>query len=122
MLARALQDRVPRLLVRFLAMLLHHRRQMLIGEIAREYNRLLDQLEGRVRADVTVARDMDGAERDALAARLTPTLGGGRDVVPVIRIHPPILGGMIVRVGDTVADGSVRTRLARLRRRLAAAQ
>jgi F-type H+-transporting ATPase subunit delta len=121
-LRRAFDTVMPPLLVRFLEALVHHRRQLLIGTIAVEYNRLLDQLEGRVHADVTVARPLDEAERAALADQLTQTVGGGRSVVPVVRVHPPILGGVIVRVGDTVADGSVRTRLGRLRRRLAAAR
>src|SRR5579862_2216972 len=44
-LTKALQDRLPRLLVRFIVMVVHHRRQMLIGQISDAYNRLLDQLE-----------------------------------------------------------------------------
>jgi F-type H+-transporting ATPase subunit delta len=94
---------------------------MLLGDIAVAYNRLLDEVKGRVHADVTVARALDSAGEAALADSLTRTMGGGRRVVPQVRVHPPILGGVIVRVGDSVADGSVRTRLARLRRRLATA-
>jgi F-type H+-transporting ATPase subunit delta len=120
-LAKAFQDRLPRLLVRFLQMVVHHRRQRLIGEIAIAYDRLLDTAQGRVRADVTVARPLDAAGQAALADRLTRAMGEGQNVVPVVRLFPPILGGVIVRIGDRVADGSVRTRLARLRRRLAAA-
>jgi len=121
-LQRAFATALPALLLRFLETLVRHRRLMLLTAIAAGYNRLLDQLEGRVHADVTVARAMTDRARTALAAQLTRSIGGGRSVVPVVRVHPPILGGVIVRLGDRVADGSVRTRLARLRRRLASAQ
>lgn len=120
-LGKAFQDRFPRLLVRFLQMLVHNRRQSLIRAIAVEYNRLLDQLQGRVHADVTVARPISDAEREAMGEQLTRSMGDGKRVTPVVRVYPRILGGVIVRIGDRVADGSVRTRLARLRQRLAAA-
>ena len=120
-LTKAFQDRLPRLLVRFIVMVVHNRRQMLIGQISDAYNRRLDQLEGRIHADVTVARPIDEAARQRIADQLTRSIGKGQRVVPVVRVHPAILGGLIVRIGDTVADGSIRTRLARLRRRLASA-
>jgi F-type H+-transporting ATPase subunit delta len=121
-LHRAFGNILPAPLVRFLETLVRHRRQMLLTTIATEYNDRLDALEGRVHADVTVARGLSEKERSALAAQLTRTVGEGRDVVPVVRVHPPILGGVIVRIGDRVVDGSVRTRLARLRHLLASAR
>jgi F-type H+-transporting ATPase subunit delta len=117
----AFGKRLPETLVRFLQILVHNRRQMLIPSIAAEYTRLLDDLEGRIHADVMVARPMDAAAQAALAERLTTAMGGGKRVTPVVRVFPAILGGAIVRIGDTVVDGSVRTRLGRLRKRLAAA-
>jgi F-type H+-transporting ATPase subunit delta len=119
-LAKALSDHLPPVFVRFVEALVRHRRQTLIPEIAHEYTRLLDEMENRVRARVTVARPLSNAETKALQPSLTRAIGGGRTVIPEIRIHPPILGGMIVHIGDGVADGSVRTRLARLRRMLGA--
>jgi len=121
-LHRAFANVLPAPLVRFLETLVRHRRQMLLGEIAVAYNERLDELEGRVHADVTVARDLSDAERKALAAQLTRTVGEGRSVVPIVRVHPPIMGGIIVRIGDRVVDGSVRTRLGRLRQLLASAR
>jgi F-type H+-transporting ATPase subunit delta len=118
----AFAKRMPKTLVRFLQILVHNRRQMLIPPIASEYTRLLDDLEGRIHADVTVARPMDAAAQAALADRLTKAMGRGKRVTPVIRVFPAIMGGAIVRIGDTVVDGSVRTRLGRLRQLLAAAQ
>jgi F-type H+-transporting ATPase subunit delta len=117
-LAKAFQDRLPRLLVRFLQLLVANRRQMLIPEIAREYMALLDQVEGRVHADVTVARPVSGDDERALAAQLTRAVG--KTVVPHFIVDPSILGGIVVRYGDTLMDGSVRRRLATLRQRLSA--
>ena len=118
----AFGKRLPVMLVRFLQVLVRNRRQMLIPSIATEYTRLLDDLEGRIHADVTVARPMDAAAQAALADRLTKAMGGGKRVTPVVRVFPAIMGGAIVRIGDTVVDGAVRTRLGRLRQLLAAAQ
>jgi F-type H+-transporting ATPase subunit delta len=115
-LARAFQDRVPRIFLRFLQKLVDNRRQMLIPAIASEYHHLVDAAEGRVHAQVTVAREMDDASRDAIAAQLGRALG--KTVVPHVAVNPAILGGVIVRVGDTVMDGSVRRRLGTLRSRL----
>lgn len=121
-LAKALQKRFPPFMVKFLQMLVRNRRQMLIGPIAVEYNRMVDELEGRVHADVTVARPLSDAERDALAKQLTRSMGQGKRVTPVVRVYPRIMGGIIVRIGDRVADGSVRTKLGRLRQLLATAR
>ncbi len=115
-LARAFADRLPRLFVRFLEAVITHRRQHLLPEIALEYHDLVDEIEGRVHADVTVAREPDAGERESLVRELSRVLG--KRVVPHLRIRSDILGGVIVRVGDTVMDGSVRRRLNLLRSRL----
>jgi F-type H+-transporting ATPase subunit delta len=117
-LAKAFQDRLPRLLVRFLQLLVHNRRQMLIPQIAREYMSLLDEVEGRVHAEVTVAHAPGADEERALAAQLSRAIG--KTVVPHLTVDPSILGGIVVRYGDTLMDGSVRRRLATLRQRLGA--
>ncbi len=67
-------------------------------------------------AQVTFARPVSDAERDAVAARLSKTLG--KQVVAHVTIDPQIVGGVIVKVGDQVMDGSVRRRLRLLRERL----
>jgi F-type H+-transporting ATPase subunit delta len=117
--SRAFQDRFPRLFVQFLQAVIRHRRQMLLPEIATAYGSLLDAAEGRVRADVTVARALTDTDRTRLAAELSRSVGRGKQVDPQIRVNPALVGGAIVRIGDTVIDGSVRNRLSRLRRQLA---
>lgn len=118
-LARALQDRMPRLFVRYLQALVKHRRQLLIPEIAVTYHALLDEREGRVHARVTTARPLADSEVARLAADLGRQLGA--EVVPHVTVDEGIIGGVVVRIGDRVYDGSVRRRLETLRRRMLAA-
>jgi F-type H+-transporting ATPase subunit delta len=117
-LAKAFQDRMPRLFVRYLQALVTHRRQMLIPEIAREYLDLVDEAEGRMHANVTVAREPDAETEGVVARELSRSFG--KEVVPHFAVDPRVLGGLVVRVGDTVLDGSMRRRLERLRGRMLA--
>jgi F-type H+-transporting ATPase subunit delta len=117
-LAKALGKRVPPLFLRFLETVIMKRRQMVIPEIASEYRALIDESEGRVHANVTVAREPAEPEREALKRQLSRLFG--KRVVPHFSINPAILGGVIIKVGDTVIDGSVRRRLATLRSRMLA--
>ena len=115
-ITEALSDRVPRHFLRFLLAMIRKRRQMLIPEIATEYFNLVDQSEGRIHANVTVARESSESERNAIAEHLSKVLG--KQAVLHVNVNPAILGGVIVKVGDTVMDGSVRRKLATLRGRI----
>ena len=110
---QALGDRVPRHFLRFLQTLVRKRRQMLIPEVSSEYDKLLDIHEGRVHANVTVARETSAQDEATSAEQLSRVIG--KTVVPHLTVNPAILGGVVVKIGDTVMDGSVRRRLARLR-------
>jgi F-type H+-transporting ATPase subunit delta len=115
---KALGKKVPRLFLRYIGMVIQKRRQMLIPEIASEYQGLLDAAENRLHATVTVAREPGEPERDALARHLSRLFG--KRVVPHITTNPALLGGLIVKVGDTVIDGSVRKRLSVLKQKMLA--
>lgn len=117
-LGRAFQDRLPRLFVRFLQAVIAHHRQALLPGIAVAYAAIVDELSNRVHAQVTVAREPDAATREAVAGGVSRALG--KTVVPHFSVRPEILGGVIVRVGDRVIDGSVRRRLMALRSQLVA--
>ncbi|MEJ7809142.1 MAG: ATP synthase F1 subunit delta [Gemmatimonadaceae bacterium] len=117
-LGRAFQDRLPRLFVRFIQAVITHRRQALIPVIAVQYHALVDEIENRVHAEVTVAREPDAATRELVTQGISRVVG--KTVVPHFVVRPEIIGGVVVRVGDSVMDGSVRRRLATLRSRLMA--
>lgn len=115
-LSRAFGDRVPRVFLRFLQTMVHNRRQMMIPEIATEYMKLLDAEEGRVHAEVTLARPATDAETKEIGTQLSRVLG--KNVLPQVVIDPSIMGGIIVKVGNTVMDGSVIRRLSKLATRM----
>lgn len=117
-LGKAFGPGVPAMLVKFLQKLVSNRRQMLLPEIALAYGNLRDEQEGRVHARVTVARAMSDADVQSMAAQLGKALG--KSVVPHLTTDASILGGVVIRVGDTVMDGSVRKRLQLLRGKMLA--
>ncbi len=117
-LGKALGPHAAPNFVRFVQKLVTNRRQMLLPMIAIEYHNLLDEAEGRVHARVTVSRSLDAAGTASLTAQLTRALK--KLVVPHVTVDDRILGGVIVRVGDTVMDGSVKRKLERLREQLVA--
>lgn len=119
-LAGALEGQVPALVLNFLLVVLDKRRQRVLPQIAREYRVLLDESLGRLHAEVTLAREPDEKLEGEIAAELSQRLG--KTVLPSIKVDPRILGGIIVRYGDRVLDGSLRRRLLTLRRRLLGAE
>jgi F-type H+-transporting ATPase subunit delta len=115
LMAAALPD-APREFVAFLQAVIRRGRQALFGEMVRQYQKLIDVKLDRVRAAVTVARPVDEGLRRQIAESLTRVMG--KEVLPHFHEDPEILGGVIVRVGDRVFDGSVRRRMTLLRRHL----
>jgi F-type H+-transporting ATPase subunit delta len=116
----AFEGRVPDLFLRFVLVVVAKRRQMLLREIAAEYQALVDEARGRVRAQVTVAREPDEALRHEITESLEKRLG--KTVTAEISVDPELLGGIVVRVGDQVLDGSLRNRIGGLRRRMMSAR
>lgn len=115
LLAAALPD-APREFVLFLQAIVKRGRQGLLRHIATEFMALLDVRMNRVRAGVTLARAADEETRRSIADGLRKALG--KEVITSYRVDPEILGGIVVRVGDRVFDGSVRRRATKLRRHL----
>jgi F-type H+-transporting ATPase subunit delta len=113
MLDRALADKMNPLLLNFLKVVARRGRFDCIRAIAvaarAEFRRLRNRLEVLVRS----AEPLDSATQTLVAQRLQATLH--KDVDLKVSIEPEIVAGLIIRVGDTVYDGSVSNRLARLR-------
>ena len=93
-------------------LLARRRRLFALGDVAADYRRLLAAHRGETTAEVVSARALDGAELDKLRATLGKIVG--RDVAVETRVDPGLLGGLIVRIGSRMLDGSIRTKLQRL--------
>jgi F-type H+-transporting ATPase subunit delta len=119
-LTRALAGRVPDLFLRFVVVVLDKRRQGLLAEIAEQYRTLTDELFGRVRVRVTISHEPDAALQQEIERSLEARLG--KDVIPTFTVDPELLGGLVVRLGDEILDGSVKSRAVDMRRRMLGAQ
>jgi F-type H+-transporting ATPase subunit delta len=105
--------------VRNLILLLVRRRRIeQLPRVAAEFRRLDDQRNGLTHATATSALPLEADEIRAITARLEELTGG--KIALETAVDPSLLGGVVVRVGDRLLDGSVRGRLERLRNQLAA--
>jgi F-type H+-transporting ATPase subunit delta len=102
---------------RLLQLLVARGRIERLPEVAREFRRLHRLREGITQAAITSAAPLSEADVAALTAQLTGMTGGRVEVS--LSVDPELLGGVQVRLGDRLIDGSVRGRLERLRSKLA---
>jgi len=96
----------------FLATLAANHRLGLLPEMAELFERLKDAAEGSVDVTLTSAAPLDGAQQAKLTAALERRLA--RQVRLHCEVDPALIGGAVLRAGDLVIDGSVRTRLERI--------
>lgn len=97
----------------FLFVIADHRRTHLIPEIIVTFQQVIRQRQGVAEAAVSSAVELTVAQKKELAstlARLT-----GKKIEPKYSIDPALLGGAVVRIGDTIYDGSLRSRLNEMR-------
>jgi F-type H+-transporting ATPase subunit delta len=101
----------------FLFVIADHRRTHDLPEIADAFQEVLRQRQGIAEAQVYSAVRLTEAQKAELTQSLTRLTG--KTVDPNYFIDPELLGGALVRVGDTIYDGSLRNRLEQMRARLA---
>ena len=90
-----------------------------IDDIAEDYQTLVDNyrgIEGTEIAEITTAIPLDDADKLKIAQRITEIVGKPVQLRP--KVDPAIIGGIIIRVGDKLIDGSLRSKLAALRKDL----
>ena len=88
----------------------------LLPEIADRFQEMLDAHQGIERAEVVSAVPLSNARQTEVAEMLTRM--SGKQVRVTTRTDPQIIGGMVIRVGDQVMDGSASARLQAMRREL----
>ncbi len=104
-------------LLNFLRLLIEKHRMPVVFRIRLEFERLWEEANRLLPVEITSAIELD----PETTARLGRTIGerADRRVELATRVDPDILGGIIVRVGNSILDASIRTRLEQLRRHVA---
>jgi F-type H+-transporting ATPase subunit delta len=115
-LRSAANDRWSPLFLNFVLTVVDKGRERFLRDIGRDYLSLIEEHLGHLHARVTLAREPDERTEREIASQLSSMLG--QRVVPRVRVDPAILGGVVVRYGDRLMDGSLRRRLVSLRRRM----
>jgi F-type H+-transporting ATPase subunit delta len=100
----------------FVTLLFKKKRLGYIREINEHYNKLVDELKGIVRAELTSATELSSDSFEQIRSSLTKLTG--KDVLLEAKIDPELIGGVVTRIGDLVLDGSIRTQLKNMRESL----
>jgi F-type H+-transporting ATPase subunit delta len=114
MLDRGMGGKVSKTMLNFLKVVCRHRRFGSIRVIHQMTHKLFNEITGRVAVEVRTATPLDGDQLGHVAERLEQVLG--KKVVVSVVVDQRLIGGIEVRVGDTVYDGSVAGRLRSLRK------
>ncbi len=96
----------------FVRLLVENRRLTLLPEIVAQYETLKAEAEARVEATVTSAFALEPEQMKTLSEALKRKLG--REVNITAQVDKTLMGGIVIRAGDLVIDGTVRGRLADL--------
>jgi len=115
----AFQGKIGREVQGLLHLLVDKRREVVLDNIVDEFDRFRDLREGRIHVHVTSARPLEASEGQEVGRRLAKATGKSPELHE--KVDARLLGGLIVKVGDRVLDGSLRRRLEGLRRTLTAA-
>lgn len=95
--------------IRFLNILVENRNIRLLGEISKAYSKLEDEVAGRVRATIESPGDIPPALLDEIRKKLSSTLE--KEVLLVHGRNPALIGGVLIRIENTILDGSLKNQL-----------
>ncbi|MDY6835060.1 MAG: ATP synthase F1 subunit delta [Chloroflexota bacterium] len=112
---KILRDISP-LTINLACLMVAKNRLSLLDRLEGEYNALVDAHYGRQHVEVIAAIPLQTQDIDNMKLRLASIIGD--ELIISSRIAPEIIGGIVLRIGDKLIDGSVRTRLRDLKRNL----
>ncbi len=112
-LDKAFKNQMDTTLLNFLKVLSRHGRMDCLFAIERSLRDQYNSMQNRVEVQLTSATPLDDETLSSITSQLSSSLG--QQVELVVDVNPELIGGTIVRIGDTVYDGSVANRLARIK-------
>jgi F-type H+-transporting ATPase subunit delta len=113
LLSELLSEKVSAVTMEFLKLLVDRQREQFLSDIVEHYINLANKARNISEAKIVSAIELTSEEKkdlDALLDKIT-----GKKVETSFNVDPSLIGGVVVRIGDRVIDGSIRTRLATLR-------
>jgi F-type H+-transporting ATPase subunit delta len=110
-------DGGDQILLNFLKLLIENHRMPVIFRIRAQYERMWEEENRTLPVEITSAVELDKATTDSVGQAIGERTG--RKVTLAARVDPDILGGIVVRVGNSILDASIRNRLEQLRRHVA---
>jgi F-type H+-transporting ATPase subunit delta len=116
LLEKALKKSASALFINFLKVVARRNRLDILAQIYQQARIILDKLRKRIPVVLTTATKIDSELLNTLSVKLAEIIGGQ----PIIRnvIDPKTIGGLIVRVGDTIYDASLMTQLNSVRKQI----
>ncbi len=115
-LSGVFEGKVSEITLSYLKLCVDKRREEVIPETESEYIALANEARGIIEAEVTSAAELSEDQERRLVAKLSQTTG--KQVELAKKVDPALIGGLLVRMGDTVIDGSIRGQLEAIRERL----
>jgi F-type H+-transporting ATPase subunit delta len=100
----------------FICVLIDNGRNDELVQIEQAYAELMDEEKNSIRVNMTTGVAIDQSVRESAAAMLSKKFG--KSVILEERVDPSIIGGIVLRAGDTIIDGSVSTRIRKLKEKL----
>jgi len=113
LLEKSLSSKVDGKLMNFLKIVLEKGRFDCLPSVRNSAEKIFDEMSGRVQATVTTAEPIDESVRKRIEENLSSKLG--KKIQLTSEIDASVIGGMVVRIGDTVYDSSVQSQLSQVR-------
>jgi F-type H+-transporting ATPase subunit delta len=110
-------SRVDPVTLKFIMLLVEKKREDILHDIVKVYQQIYDEKMGIVSAEVVTAVEVGERLKKKIEQKILE-LTGAKKVKASYRVDPSIIGGIVIRVGDTVYDASIRRRIQLLREQL----
>lgn len=112
----ALAERLSEALYRLIQLMIDKDRLVELADVSRYYAQEVNRERGVLEAEITTATALDEAKREGLKKVLAEKTGKAIDLR--YDVNPSLLGGITIKIGDLIMDGSIRGKLSRFERLL----
>ncbi|MFN3135651.1 MAG: ATP synthase F1 subunit delta [Candidatus Kryptonium sp.] len=110
-------SRVDPIILKFILLLVEKKREDLLHDIVKVYQELYDEKVGAVTAEIVTVVELNSTEKNDVEKKVLE-LTRAKKVKAIYKVDPSIIGGIIIRIGDTVYDASIKRRIQLLREQL----